>query len=49
MIEGKLKEGFGPDVYRAFVSERIHEAELRDEGAWEELSGMMTALMRSMR
>lgn len=49
MVEKKLKDGFGSNVAKAFATDEIREVDLRGEGAWDELSEMIEALVRRMR
>lgn len=48
-IKRSLQNGLGPEVSRAFKPDFMREIDLRDEGAWDELSEMVEALVRSMR
>ena len=48
-VRKQLQQGFGTQLSTAFTSDQPREVDLRDEGAWDELSEMIEALLRSMR
>jgi hypothetical protein len=48
-VKTYLHNGFGSAVKQAFGFGEIREVDLRAEGAWDELSEMIEALVRSMR
>ncbi len=48
-IKRSLQGGLGTEVSGAFTPDFVRELDLREEGAWDELSEMIEALIRSMR
>lgn len=48
-VEKDLSKGLGSDVAKAFGTGELREVDLRDEGAWDELSEMIESLVRRMR
>lgn len=48
-VVSRLHNGFGSEVKQAFGLGEIREFDLRAEGAWDELSEVIEALVRSMR
>lgn len=48
-IKRSLREGFGTHACDAFTPDLVQEVDLRDESAWDELSEMIEAMIRSMR
>ncbi|MCC6556730.1 MAG: hypothetical protein IT372_27530 [Polyangiaceae bacterium] len=48
-VEHRLSKGLGSNLFKAFMGDEIRESDLRAEGAWDELSAGIEALIRSMR
>ncbi len=45
-VKRALKQGFGADLTEAFESPELSGADLREDGSWDELSGLIHDLMR---
>jgi hypothetical protein len=48
-VKKRLDTGIRGDLFTVFMSDEIRESDLRAEGAWDELSTGIEALIRSMR
>lgn len=48
-VREQLRQGLGSQLSTAFTPDQLREVDLREEGAWDELSEIIEALVRSMR